>query len=180
MSQPPTPPDPGQEHGSEHGPGQGSGPGAAGQQPPRPPSPPPGYGTGGRPGYPYAGYGQPGYGQPGYGQPAYGQAGYGGWPPAPTPNGKATAALVTGISTLVLSWCCGLGVVGVVAVVLGVQSRREVRASGGAQTGDGLALAGIITGSVAIAVGLLSLVLVVVAVLTGGAQFDTNFQGTGV
>jgi hypothetical protein len=70
-----------------------------------------------------------------------------------TTNGKATAALVTGITTLVLSWCCGFGLVGIVAIVLGVRARTEIARSGGRQDGDGLALSGIITGAVAAVIG---------------------------
>lgn len=110
--------------------------------------------------------------QPGYGAP------YSGEKPAlpqilPT-NGKATAALITGITTLLLSWCCGLGVLGVIAIVLGVQGRAEIRRSPGIQTGDGLALAGIITGSIAIVVGLLVLVLIAVVIASGQAPFTTS------
>jgi hypothetical protein len=61
----------------------------------------------------------------------------------------------------VLSWCCGLGLVGLVAIVLGVKARREVRLSGGRLHGDGLALAGIVTGLVAVVLGVLVLVLAV-------------------
>jgi len=100
----------------------------------------------------------PGYGY-GYG-PAYGPV------VAPT-NRKATASLVTGIASLVLSWCCGLGLVGIVAVVLGVKARSEIRASGGTQQGEGLALGGIITGAVAAVLGLLILVVMIVAFAAG-------------
>ena len=85
---------------------------------------------------------------------------------APT-NGKAVAALITGVSTLLLSWCCGLGLAGLVAVVLGARARREIRASGGTQSGDGLALAGIVTGTIAAVLGLLVLVLIAVALVAG-------------
>jgi hypothetical protein len=129
--------------------------------------------------YPQAGYGQPGYGQqPGYPQqPGYGQPGYPpqyGYGAPPSTNGKATAALITGIATLVLSWCCGLGIVGVVAIVLGVRARSEIRASGGQQTGDGIALGGIITGSIAVVFGFASLVFIIVAVAQGNANFSTT------
>jgi hypothetical protein len=106
----------------------------------------------------------PGFG-PGYGPP---------YLPGVTPtNGKATASLVTGIASLVLSWCCGLGLVGIVAVVLGVKARAEIRDSGGRQQGDGLALGGIITGAIAAVLGLLILVLIVVA-LVAGARLDSG------
>lgn len=89
-------------------------------------------------------------------------------------NGKATASLVTGIVSVVLSWCPGLGVVGVVAIVLGVKARNEIQASGGTQQGDGLALGGIVTGSIAVAFGLLIVVLIVIAFATGHAHFETS------
>ena len=113
--------------------------------------------------------GPPAPDQPGYG-PVPGATPPGYAPILPT-NGKATAALITGITTLVLSWCCGLGVLGVVAVVLGIRGRAEVRASQGTQTGDGLALAGIITGAIAVVIGLVVIALIVVVVATGSAAF---------
>jgi hypothetical protein len=133
-------------------------------------------GPGGQPGSgPAPGYGQPGSGpgQPGYGQPGYppGYGGYGYQQP-PRTNSKATASLVTGITTLVLSWCCGLGLAGIVAIVLGAKARNEIKAGGGSQTGDGMALAGIITGAVAAVLGLVFLVLVVVAIATGNTAYN--------
>lgn len=127
--------------------------------PPEPPPPGPGYG---------AGYG-PGYGP---GQPPYGPM------VAPT-SSKATASLVIGVASLMLSWCCGLGIAGIVAIVLGVKARREIAASGGRLKGDGIALSGIVTGAIAIVLGLLILVLIIVAVVAG-AEFDvdTGTQGT--
>ena len=93
-------------------------------------------------------------------------------------NGKAVASLVTGIASLLLSWCCGLGLVGIVAVVLGVKARGEIRRSGGTQSGDGLALAGIITGAVAIVLGLVVLVAVAIALSTGMGETGPG-PGTG-
>jgi hypothetical protein len=120
-----------------------------------PPEPPPGYGYG--------------YGY-GYGQP------YG--PPVAATNGKATASLVTGIASLVLSWCCGLGLAGVVAIALGVKARKEIAASGGTQQGDGLALGGIVTGAIAAALGLLFLVLIVLA-FVASVPLETATTTTG-
>lgn len=94
-----------------------------------------------------------------------------GYVPVPATNGKATASMITGVSTLVLSWCCGLGVLGLVAVFLGVRARTEIRLSGGAQSGDGLAITGIVTGVLATLIGLLTVVLVVLVVITGQAAF---------
>lgn len=97
-----------------------------------------------------------------------------GYPQAPATNGKATGSLVTGITTLVLFWCCGLGVLGVAAIVLGVKARHEISTSGGAQSGDGMALAGIITGAVAVVLGLVFLAVVIIAIASGSAEYDVN------
>ncbi len=149
MSYPPGPPD-------EDGP----------RQPPGPPGQPPGQ-------PPYGGQGQPGYGQPGYPPPGYPQQpGYPG--SSPSTNGKALASLITGIATLVLSWCCFLGILGPVAVFLGFKARSEIKSSGGAQSGDGLALAGIITGAVATLIGLAGLAFLIFAIATGTAEFSTD------
>jgi hypothetical protein len=116
-------------------------------------------------------YGQPPYGQA-YGQPPYaapGQYGYG--YPART-NGKATAALWSGIGAMVLTLCCGAGVLGIVPIFLGVKARSEIRASGGQQQGEGMALAGIITGAVAFLLSLLVIALIVIAFASGDVDFD--------
>ena len=106
------------------------------------------------------------------GPPQPGEPYAGGYPaPAPT-NGKATSALIVGITTLVLSWCCGFGVLGLVAVVLGMKGRSEIRRSGGAQGGEGIALAGVVTGAVAVLVGLVVLVAVIAVIASGNAAFQ--------
>ena len=131
-------------------------------------------------GDPYAGgspytqptYGGPpaAYGQPGYGYPAYG-APYNPYGQQPT-NGKATAAMWTGIGSLVATFCCAAGIVGVVAVVLGFIARGEIRRSNGQQTGDGMALAGIITGAIAFVLGLVIVVFIVIAIASDPSTFD--------
>ncbi len=161
MSYPPPPP--------EHGDDGGREPGASRPDEPTAPYsgagsgndyPPPGYGSGND--YPPPGYGPAPYGPP----PGYG------YPPPPT-NGKATASLIVGVASLVLSWCCGAGVLGVVAIVLGVRARSELRASSGRQSGDGLALAGIITGSLAVLVGLAAIAVIILALASGG--YSTSY-----
>ena len=103
---------------------------------------------------------------------------YGYGPAVPMSNAKATASLATGITTLLLSWCCGAGVLGVVAVVLGVKARGEIRASGGSQTGEGLATAGIVTGAIAAVLGLVALVLLALAIAAGVEFTSTREYGT--
>jgi hypothetical protein len=127
--------------------------------------------------YPQAGYGQAGYGQPPYGQAPYGQSGYGApsysqpypgggfspYPAAPKTNGLAIASLVCSI----LGFCCGVG--GVLGVIFGFVARGQIKRSGGAQKGSGLALAGIIVGFVFIALAAIGLV-----VLLGSSSGNSN------
>jgi hypothetical protein len=164
MSHPPGTPDPNDPWAAPSGDEQ------------RPPQPP--YGDPyGQPGYgqPPAYGQQPPYGQqPGYGYPAYGPYGY----QQPT-NGKAAAALWTGIAALVLTFCCGVGVLGIVPIVLGAKGRSEIRRGGGQQGGDGMALAGIIMGSVAVVLSLVVIGVIVLAIATGDTSFSTS-GGTGV
>ncbi len=131
-------------------------------------------------GDPYAGanpYGQPTYGGPptpyglpGYGYPVYGTP-YVPYNPQRT-NGKATAALWTGIGSLVLTFCCAAGIVGIVAVVLGFVAQGEIKRSGGQQTGEGMALAGIITGGIAFVLGMVIVVFVIIAIASDPSTFD--------
>jgi hypothetical protein len=121
-------------------------------------------------------------GQPRPRQPSSGDylppAGVGsGRPGVPVSNAKATASLVTGVASLVLSWCCGLGVAGVVAIVLGVKARAEIRASGGQQEGEGLALAGIVTGTIALVIGLVVGTVVAIAIVAGMSGEATRSAG---
>lgn len=74
----------------------------------------------------------PGY-QPGYPNPWH----------APAQSGKAIAALVLGICSIM---CCGGLILGLPAVVLGVMGRKDIQKSDGAMDGNGLAVAGIVTG----------------------------------
>ena len=132
-----------------------------GAEPPRsPPTAPPGsapgaYGAPGsyaQPGYPASGY--PG----GYPTPGYPMAGY-----APRNNSKAVTALVLGIAGLVVCQ-----ILSIFAIIVGKEAEREIRYSGGTQTGEGLAMAGRILGWI----GVLLLFVVVVAV------FAIVFLGT--
>ncbi|GAA0231911.1 DUF4190 domain-containing protein [Cryptosporangium japonicum] len=72
------------------------------------------------------------------------EMGYDSAPARSTGNGLAIGSLVVGILALVASWVPIAGwILGAVAVVLGVLSRRQAKA------GNGLALAGLILGAVA-------------------------------
>ncbi len=73
----------------------------------------------------------------------------------PSTNGFAVASLVLGIVWL---W----GVASILALILGFIARAKIRRSGGWQSGDGLAIAGIVLGIIGI-VGLLVLIIVTVS-----------------
>jgi putative exporter of polyketide antibiotics len=90
--------------------------------------------------------------EPGYG---YGYA-------APRTNTKATWALVLGILSLV---CCGL-FAGIPAIILGNMAKSEIDASGGSQTGRGMAQAGLVLGIIGLALSVVGIVLTVVGSLT--------------
>lgn len=154
--------------------------GAPGQSPYGAPGQP-GYGAAGQPGYGAPGYGaptQPAYGAPG--QPAYGapgQPGYGAWGGAQQPaygtygmsqstNGLATASLVLGILGL---FC---GITAIVGLILGIVALGQIRKGRG--TGRGLAIGGIVTSAVAIALTVAGIALGVV-----GAIFDDTTSGLG-
>jgi hypothetical protein len=105
---------------------------------PLPPPPPP-----------VAAYGAPFSMQPppGYGQPL---------PVGQTTNGLAIASLVLGIV-----WVFGLG--SILAVIFGFVGRKQIRQSGGRQSGGGMAIAGIVLGFVGVA-GLIFWIVVAIAV----------------
>jgi hypothetical protein len=102
-----------------------------------------------------AGYGQPGGWAPaGYGQP-------GGYPPPPWALRRPTNTLA--IVSLVLAFVCAPA-----GLVLGVVARRQIRRTG--EEGAGLALAGIIVGSLwtGLIAALVVVWLVAVSMLASG------------
>jgi hypothetical protein len=109
---------------------------------------------------------------PGQYPPAYGG------PPVPPPNSsKATTSLVLGIVSIVL---CGL-FLGVPAMILSRQAKREIAASQGRLGGDSLATAGFITGLIGTIWSVLGAVLVVVLIAVGGIignQIEQNCHTT--
>ena len=124
-----------------------------GQPPPGYGQPPPGYGP------PPPGYGQPpppGYGQPppGYAPPGYPPPGYPGYPGSQGTNGFAIASLVCAFL------CSPLG------LIFGFIARSQIRQS--RQSGDGLALAGIIISAVSIVAGIIFWIAVAASTTTNG------------
>jgi hypothetical protein len=138
-------------------------------EPPHGPYPPYPYGTtaGGQPGAPYGQqpYGQPPVGQQPYGQSPYGQSPYGQSPYGPGAsaaqgNGKAVAALVLGIVSIVLCWLTFLDALFVVlALIFGFLGLNDARNRGG--RGRGQALAGLICAAVGAVLAIVFTVFVV-------------------
>lgn len=88
-------------------------------------------------------------------QSPYGESPYGA--PAASTNTKAIVSLVLGIVSIPFTCLCGFGgILGIVAIVLGLQSKS-------APTGRGMAIGGIATGAASLAL----LLLVVILYATG-------------
>jgi hypothetical protein len=85
------------------------------------------------------------------------------YPTAAPTNSNAIVALILGVAGLVV---CQLA--GPAAVLFGMKARREIRQTG--EQGDGLALAGLITGAIASAILALFVVGLVVLVIIAAAS----------
>ena len=125
------------------------------------PPPPPGYGTPPQPGYgtpPQPGYGTP---PPGWNAPPVG--GFqppGGYPP---PQGYQQ---LRGTNVLAIAALVSIFVFTPAALVLGIIARNQIKQTG--EEGDGMALAGIIVGGIAMALFVLFLLFFVFAFATFG------------
>lgn len=97
-------------------------------------------------------------------------AGGNGYPPPgggePETNKLAMWSMIVGIVSLVLGICCGfIALAGIGAIIMGVMARRQIAAAPGAQKGSGMALAGIITGSIALVLLVVGIILLVSGVI---------------
>lgn len=120
------------------------------------------------------------------GQQGYGGQGYGQTPPPPPPGGGygapggynqpqstsplAIISLVTGIIGLL---CCNYFVLSIAAIVTGFLGRKQIRESGGAQKGDGMAKAGFILGIVGVVLGIIVWILYAVGISGGFGSVPT-------
>jgi hypothetical protein len=100
------------------------------------------------------------------------------WQPPPPPNyvagpkqGTAVAALILGIFTVTIGWCCYLGVLsGPVAIGLGIYSLNQIKNYPDKFTGKPFAITGIVTGAVYF-LGLAAVILIWgVASMMGGIK----------
>ena len=105
-------------------------------------------------------------------------AGYGAVPPFVLPDAQgAVPAMVLGIIGLILvplACCCGIGsiasiVLGILAVIFGVMARNRANASGGTVGGGGKAMAGIITGGIAIGLAVIGAIIYIAFLASSGS-----------
>ena len=110
----------------------------------------------------------PPYGQqplPPYGQPQAHPAAWGYGYAAPATNQMAVWAMVLGIISIVF---CYVGlIIGPVAIGLAVSARRQINDSRGAQTGGGMAVAGLVTGIVGTVIWAGFIALIVIGLSVG-------------
>jgi hypothetical protein len=83
-----------------------------------------------------------------------------GYQPAPPTPGNAIASLILGIVSIVL---CPI-ITAVIGLILGYQSKREIDNSGGRLGGRGVALGGIITSWIGLAIYTPILILIIVGI----------------
>lgn len=96
--------------------------------------------------------------------------GYGWGTPVPRTEPLAIWSFVLAVAGIPLLCACYIGLAGTItAIPLGIAARTSIRSSGGTLTGDGLALAGIIIGSVATAAAVLFFVFTVAVELAGSS-----------
>lgn len=121
------------------------------EQPPYPPdqNPPPGQ-----------------YPPPGY-YPPPGQYPFA---PAPASSGKATTSLVLGVASI---FVCGL-FLGIPAMIVSRQAKREIEHSQGRLSGSGLATAGFVTGLIGTIVSVVVGLLVVLLIAFGAIYADKH------
>jgi hypothetical protein len=119
----------------------------------------------GQPPYPVAAAGSPPPAPP-YFAPSYAPPpGYGPPPVGQTTNGLSVASMVLGVV-----WVFGIG--SILAVIFGFVARKQIKDSGGRQSGGGMALAGIILGFVGVASLILWIVLVIAVTTSITNCFD--------
>ena len=111
---------------------------------------------------PPSGYAYPPPAYPGY--PGYAADPYDPYRPTKPPgtNGKAIAALVTSVAGAML---CGLP--SIAGIILGIIAMRETKRTG--QDGFGLAVAGLVIGSIVVALAVLYVVFIIIAAGTASS-----------
>jgi hypothetical protein len=104
---------------------------------------------------------------PPYGQPPYGAPGGFGQPQQTSP--LAIVSLVLGILGVP---CCTFFLFGIAAVVTGLLARQQIDASQGRLKGNGMAMAGVILGALAIVISLVYWILALTGVINTSFNLD--------
>lgn len=76
---------------------------------------------------------------------------YAGVSPATTyvsPTAQTNVWAIISLVSSILAWCGFFGIGGIVGMIAGIVARNQIAASRGTQTGDGIALVGIILGAI--------------------------------
>lgn len=121
------------------------------------------------------GYPSPAYPPPAYPSPAYPPYGYPVMAVTQPTNGLAVPSMV--VSIVAVIGLCGYGLggyLGIVGAILGHVSRRQIRERG--EAGDGMALAGIITGWIATVIAVLATVAIVIFIVWAANQDPSSFD----
>ncbi|MDM7923141.1 MAG: DUF4190 domain-containing protein [Pyrinomonadaceae bacterium] len=80
----------------------------------------------------------------------------------------ALLSLIFGIASLVVGWCCSLGLLlSPAAVIMGIIAMSQIKRNPDQYTGRGLAIAGIVTGSVFLALYILFIIIYGLAIIGG-------------
>ncbi len=94
-------------------------------------------------------------------------------PPAET-SGKAVLSLVFGIASLLF---CGAFITGIPAMILARMAKKDIQASQGRLTGEGIGTAGFVTGLIGTIVGTVGLALVAGLFIFGSTvELNSEFQ----
>jgi hypothetical protein len=83
----------------------------------------------------------------------------------------AVVSLITGI----LGWSIVPFLGSIVAVITGHLAKKEIRESGGALSGDGMALAGLILGYTAIGIGILVIIALILLITLAATSATAYF-----
>ena len=106
-------------------------------------------------------------------------AGGGGFQPSPAPayapqgttSQKALWSLILAIVSFVV---CGI-FASIPAIILGSMAKKEIQASGGALTGDGLAKAGVILGWINIVISILAILVFIIMAIVGAGMSQSGY-----
>lgn len=96
-------------------------------------------------------------------------------------NGMATAAMVLGIISIVLGLFGWLGIItGLVAVILAVVAKSQIKADPSMAGSAGQAKGGLIMGIIGIALGIIITILAIMAVNAMANELEGRFQNLDI